>query len=75
MTPNEITMARALSQCTFVPGIGSKRFAKSMAHLADSQPNSMITPGQHKYLCQLVIRFRRQIDPNVVSIAKQEMPE
>lgn len=70
MTEDQKTMARALVRCTFVPGIGTKRFAQDMAHLADYSPEREITPRQAEYLRTAVIRFHRQIPQEVVDLAK-----
>ena len=72
MTEDEKTMACALNACCFCPGIGTKRFARSMAYLADMQDDQPITARQSKYLRDAVIRFRRQIPADVVAIARAE---
>ncbi len=71
MTEHEKTMARALNGCTFVPGTGTKRFARNMAFLAENNPDTELTGGQKKYLASAVVRFRRRIDPAVVEIARR----
>lgn len=71
MTEHEKAMARALAGCTFVPGTGTKRFARDMAWRADNAPDKDLTYGQQKYLASAVVRFRRQIDPVVVEIARR----
>lgn len=71
MTDHEKIMARALNGCTFVPGTGTKRFARNMAFLAENSPDAELTSGQKKYLASAVVRFRRRIDPAVVEIARR----
>ena len=71
MTEHEKAMAKALAGCTFVPGTGTKRFARDMALRAEHKPNSELTFGQATYLASAVVRFRRQIDPAVVEIARR----
>jgi hypothetical protein len=72
MTTDEIQMAKALNQCTFVPGIGTKRFARNMAALAEHNPGAELTEKQKAYLCEAVIRFRRQIAPEIVLLARMQ---
>lgn len=69
MTDNERKMSAALNLCTFVPGIGTKRFARDMAFLAERFPETELTPKQREYLRTAVIRFGRQIDASVVALA------
>jgi hypothetical protein len=72
MTADEKTLAIALSKCTFVPGVPIKRFARDMAERAHwpSGPDTVpLTPKQRKYLCEAVLKFRRQIPREVVGLA------
>lgn len=71
MTPEQQTFARALNRCTFVPGIGVKRFARDMVHLADTDPGRTLTPAQSEYLRTAVIRYRKQIPRDVVELAQK----
>lgn len=71
MTEDEKTMARALNQCTFVPGIGTKRFAREMAARAGQADAAPLTEKQKEYLRSAVIRFRRQIPREVVALARE----
>ena len=70
MTPDERVMARAISpmNVTYLPGIGTKRFAREMAALAEHE-DAAITEAQAVYLRQVVHRFRRQVPSAVVSLA------
>lgn len=70
MTPNERMLARALNQCTFCPGIGTKRFARDMAWLEQHNPEKELTPAQTKYLVTATVRYRRQIPPDIVAVAR-----
>jgi hypothetical protein len=69
MSPAEQRMAWALNGCRFVPGTGTKRFARDMAILADRHPEAQLTPKQREYLRTAVIRFAKQIDASVVALA------
>ena len=69
MTDDEKSMAFALAACRFVPGIGTKRFARDIAYRASQKDSGDLTAKQREYLRTAVIRFRRQIDPDVVAIA------
>jgi len=75
VTQSEIVMAKALNQCTFVPGTGTKSFAKFAANLAEHFPDRELTFGQKKYLSEAVIKFRRQIKTDVVDIARKASDE
>lgn len=75
MTPEQISMARALALCSFVPGIGTKRFARDMASKANTFPESGLTEKQAKYLAEAVVRYRRQIPAEVVKLAQQALAE
>lgn len=70
MTEQEKRMVIALNCCTFVPGTGTKRFARDMASITENKPEHELTPKQREYLRTAVIRFRRQIDPQVVEMAQ-----
>lgn len=72
MTPDEITLARALApwRVRYVPGSADKRFAGSIALEAD-QPAPLVTGKQGEYLLTLCIRMRRQLPADVLSIAER----
>ena len=70
MTDDEKRMAIALNSCTFVPGSNTKRFAFNMAFRAEHGTGLALTEKQAKYLREAVIRFRRQIDPAIVELAR-----
>ena len=72
MTDSERQMARDLNRCTFVPGIGTKRFARNMAAVADRPDAPALTEKQAKYLREAVIRYRRQIPAGTVALARCE---
>lgn len=71
MNADEQMLALALAKCTFIPGIPTKRFARDMADCANHMPDKILTPPQRKYLCEAVIKFRRQIPQSVVSLAQK----
>lgn len=68
MTDDECAMARALARVTMVPGIPSKRFARDLACVASG--DAQITERQAEALYSLVLRYRRQIAPPVVALAR-----
>lgn len=72
MTPDEITMARAIDpmRVRFVPGSPDKSFARTVSFQAD-QPDPMITARQGEYLLTLCIRMRRQLPADVLAIAER----
>lgn len=75
MTHAEQMIARAIGMVTFCPGIGTKRFARDMAELVRNKPDQALTPKQTKYLCEVAIKFRRQVAPDVVALARQRLAE
>lgn len=70
MTADERKMAEAISpmRVTYIPGIGTKRFARDIAALAE-RDDAQITEAQAAYLRAVVHRFRRQIPSAIVSLA------
>ena len=72
MTEDEKAMALAIEppNVSYVPGIPTKRFARDIAAEARSE-NPHITTGQASYLRAVVVRFRRQIPPYIVALARQ----
>ena len=73
MTENEKTLAHALAACSFVPGTGTKRFAKDMAARAELPKAEPLTSSQRRYLLTAVVRFRRQVPRRLVELARQEL--
>lgn len=68
MTDLERLAVKALSGVTFLPGHPHKRFARDMAaKAADYQ----LSARQSAWLWFLVVRYRRQINPKVVEIARR----
>ena len=67
MTDAEQTLAKALDNCTFVPGSNHKRFARNLAGQA-SAVDPKITDKQREYLHVLVHRYRRQIPTYVLML-------
>lgn len=61
MTPYQITIAKKLQQCSFLPGSFDKRFARDIAFLATNSPDKELTEKQAACLDRLVYRYRRQI--------------
>jgi len=75
VTEDERTIARAIAQVTYCPGIGTKRFARDMANLAEHKPEHELTPPQRKYLFEVAVRFRRQVPRATVVLARQLLEE
>lgn len=75
VTDSEKMLARAIAQVTYCPGIGTKRFAREMADRAQHAPLVPLTPKQSKYLCDVAIRYRRQVAPDVVEVARRMLAE
>lgn len=77
MTDNERLYARAIApgMVTYLPGIGTKRFARDMDQLARYQPQRDLSTKQAHYLRQVVVRYRRQIAADIVRLARNELRE
>lgn len=77
MTDAEKFIARAIRPglVTYRPGIGTKRFAREMAEMAEHNPLNPLTPKQSAYLCKVAIRYRRQVAPDVVEVARRVLAE
>lgn len=63
MTEDERQIAAALSRCSFLPGIGDKRFSLQMAIRAHHSSPPALSEKQRAYLYALRKKYRRQIDP------------
>lgn len=63
MTPEQITKAKLLYQCTYLPGSFEKRFARDMFAVADLNPSKELTPKQSEWLDKQFFRYRNQISP------------
>jgi hypothetical protein len=61
MTPDQIQIAKSFNRITFQPGTWNKRFAKTMAAIAENKPEYEISSGSDEWLYRLVYTFRRQI--------------
>lgn len=77
MTDAEKFIARAIRPglVTYRSGIGTKRFAREMAEMAEHNPLNPLTPKQARYLCQIAVKFRRQVAPDVVEAARRMLAE
>ena len=78
MDSRERKIARAIDPCrvTYCPGIGTKRFAREMAHAAaQAEPGPTLSTRQRTYLLQTAVRYRRQLNPLVVQLAQQMLAE
>lgn len=73
MTPEQISMARALARVTFPPGLPGKRFALDMAEQANLRPMATLTAKQAEFLAEMVVRYRRQIQSEVVALAQSAL--
>lgn len=77
MTDPERLIARAIAPglVTYMPGNNTKRFARDMAFMAEHSPLNPLTPKQSAYLCKVAIRYRRQVAPDVVEVARRMLAE
>ncbi len=77
MTDAERMLARAIAPTlvTYCPGSRIKRFATDMAGFEKYHPEKTLTPGQVKYLCQVAVRYRRQVAPDIVELARSMLDE
>jgi hypothetical protein len=74
MLPDEVTMARALAECSFSPGSWDKRFARTLS----AQTHGLapwITAAQARHLRRMVKRYRRQVPKAVVRLASAHYEE
>ena len=62
MDPLERFLAKMLAphNVTYLPGSYNKRFASSMAAMAE-RPNAMCSPKQRALLISFAVRYRRQL--------------
>lgn len=73
MTRDQITLVRALSTVSFPLGPrADRRFARDMARIACSAPETVLTPRQRAYMLAIVHRYRRQIGARVIEMALVE---
>lgn len=77
MTESERLIARAIRPglVTYHPGTRTKGFARDMAYMADNRPLEPLTPKQAAYLCQVAIKFRRQVPADIVEVARRTLAE
>lgn len=68
MSSEEREMARALGDCSFLPGSSAKRFAWRISGVA-GEDDPQISEREAGYLRGLVYTFRRQIPHDVVTLA------
>lgn len=71
-TADERKMALALGGCTFSVGSFDKRFARDVSARA-AAPLGKISERQAALLPRMVYRYRRQIAPKVVALARDEV--
>jgi hypothetical protein len=62
MTTDQISRAKALGHCTFLPGSSEKRFVRDMERAAFNSPETKtLTSKQHDYLVLLCWKYRNQL--------------
>lgn len=61
MTPREIAIAKAFRNVSFPPATAAKRFARDMASLAESAPETPLTAKQAEMMARIAYRYRRQL--------------
>jgi hypothetical protein len=70
VTPHEITLAKALGSCSYMPGSSQKRFAKDISFLAEHSPERELSLRQRHYMELMAWRYRRQLPESLVPKAK-----
>lgn len=73
MTAAEISIAEALSRCTFLPASWDKRFCRQMGEQAKRRPDLDLTDRQVAWLLRLAHKYRRQLPTRVIEAALDEM--
>lgn len=71
MTADEIRIAKAF-RAVRISQMQPKtlKLASDLCSMAENRPTSHMTTRQHEALLDLAIRFRRQIAPEVVELAR-----
>lgn len=61
MNRRERAKAQALQRIRLLPGLWDEKFARSMAYIARTAPDTVLTPAQRYQLDLVVWRYRRQL--------------
>ena len=61
MNTDQIIKAKNLGRCVMPVGSNQKRFAQTMAYIANIRPDDEITEKQSAYLDLMIHRYRKQI--------------
>jgi len=61
MTTEQIEIAKAFVNVTFLPGSWNKRFAQTMMIKATNSPEENISEKSNEWLYRLLYTYRRQI--------------
>lgn len=72
MTFHEIELAKALGNCSYLPGTSQKRFARDILFLAEHSPDRELSDRQRHYMQLMAWRYRRQMPRHLVPAAKPE---
>jgi hypothetical protein len=71
VTADEIKIARAFGAVRISPmSPKTLKLATDLCSMAENRPTNNLTTRQHEALLDLAIRFRRQIAPDVVELAR-----
>ncbi len=70
MTEAQITLAKALGSCRFLPASADKRFVRDMEARAGAQKPEALTEKQAAYLHGLSWKYRRQLPAALVPAVK-----
>jgi hypothetical protein len=70
MTPFEIRLATALTNCSFLPGSSQKRFCRNMGDIARLSPDKELSLRQRHYMELMAWRYRRQLPDDCVPHVK-----
>ena len=70
MTEYEIRLAKALANCSFLPGSSQKRFCRNMGDIARLSPEKELSLRQRHYMELMAWRYRRQLKSEFVPHSK-----
>ncbi len=68
MTQDEIKVALALGECSYLPDSFEKRFAFNISRQASQKPYTPMTDKGRAQLWKQAWRYRRQLPPDVLAL-------
>lgn len=72
MTPEQMSIAKALGNVTYLPASFDKRMGLNMSYLAHNNPDKEISEKQNEWLYRLLYKYRKQI-PNTYQKFKDNL--